>query len=526
MGKATIRYFAAGSMSSSYEYNRLMENPRPTPEGRLSEIARRVVNLATASLFVDMPFLDVALFRLRFDPDMRNVIPSWATDGREVHYDTNYVLGRYSEKASIVSHDILHVTLHCVFRHMFVHPEVNQRLWDLSCDIAVEHIISSLNMSSLDDGRAAMRDAYLGMLDNLPELMSAEKLYKTLGEAELSEEDFDVFEEAFGVDVHPWYIVENRSSGGMGPEREDDESDDGDAQNGPSSYGGQSEERTNDDAGSGSDDEAPHDEDSPEGEDASGEDQAHSREQLEREWEDASKSVQTGLETMHGRHGYASQAGTMLQALKAVNRRRYDYRNLLHAFCTWGEQIKINDEEFDYVYYTYGLDRYGDMPLIEPLEYKDVKKLRDVAIVIDTSGSVRGEAVQRLFERTFDLIMNENNAFKRFRIHLIQCDAQVSDDTVLTTRDDLDRALESMKFKGLGGTDFSPAFDYVDTLVAQGEFVNFKGLIYFTDGRGTYPEHCPAYKSAFVFIEDDYEDIDVPAWAIKIVLTEDEVRRL
>lgn len=507
------------------------------------EIARRVVNLSTASLFVDMPFLDVALFRLDFDPDMRNVIPSWATDGREVHYSAKYVLGRYSEKASIVSHDILHVTLHCVFRHMFVHPNINQRLWDLSCDIAVEHIIASLNMSSLDDGRAAMRDAYLGMLDNLPELMSAEKLYKLLGEAELSDEDFDVFEEAFGVDVHPWYIVENRAAGGVGPDYEDGEADDGNDADGPSlqgeadkdrtgdgadgqpSQGETDEDRTGDDA-DGALDEEPRDDNRDDGDSTSGDDQAHSREQLEREWEDASRSVQTGLETMHGRKRYASQAGTMLQALKAVNRKRYDYRDLLHAFCTWGEQIRVNDEEFDYVYYTYGLERYGDMPLIEPLEYKDVKKLRDVAIVLDTSGSVRGEAVQRLFERSFDLIMNENNAFKRFRIHLIQCDAQVSDDTVLATREDLDRALESIQFKGLGGTDFSAAFDYVDALVAQGEFINFKGLIYFTDGRGKYPERCPAYKSAFVFIEDDFEDVEVPAWAIKIVLTEDEVQQL
>lgn len=492
----------------------------------MSEIARRVVNLATASLFVDMPFLDVALFRLRFAPDRRNVIPSWATNGREVHYDTNYVLGRYSEKASIVSHDILHVTLHCVFRHMFVHPDVNQRLWDLACDIAVEHIIASLGMASLDDGRTAMRDAYLGMLDKLPELMSAEKLYKALEQADLSDEDFDVFEEAFAVDVHPWYIVENRSPSGTGPDYADEESDDGTPGEGPSSKGEQGEGRSRTDTDANTDNEKPYDDNGNGEGDASGDNQAYSREQLEREWEDASKSVQTGLETMHGRHGYASQAGTMLQALRAVNRKHYDYKNLLHVFCTWGEQVQVNDEEFDYVYYTYGLERYGDMPLVEPLEYKDVKKLRDVALVLDTSGSVRGEALQRLFERTFDLIMDESNAFKRFRIHLIQCDANVSEDIVLNTRDDLEHALDSMKFKGLGGTDFSAAFDYVNTLVAQGEFVNFKGLIYFSDGRGTYPERCPAYKSAFVFVEDDYEEIEVPAWAIKIVLTEDEVKRL
>ena len=45
-----------------------------------------------------------------------------------------------------------------------------------------------------------------------------------------------------------------------------------------------------------------------------------------------------------------------------------------------GEELKVNDEEFDYIYYTYGLEHYGNMPLIEPLEFKDEKRVRDFAI--------------------------------------------------------------------------------------------------------------------------------------------------
>ena len=32
----------------------------------------------------------------------------------------------------------------------------------------------------------------------------------------------------------------------------------------------------------------------------------------------------------------------------------------------------------------------------------------------------------------------------------------------------------------------------------------------------------PDYKAAFVFLEDQYEDRDVPVWAIKIILEKDE----
>lgn len=45
-------------------------------------------------------------------------------------------------------------------------------------------------------------------------------------------------------------------------------------------------------------------------------------------------------------------------------------------------------------------------------------------------------------------------------------------------------------------------------------------MIYFTDGRGIYPAKCPVYETAFVFMEEEYEDVDVPPWAIKIILEE------
>ncbi len=41
------------------------------------------------------------------------------------------------------------------------------------------------------------------------------------------------------------------------------------------------------------------------------------------------------------------------------------------------------------MFYTYGLSPlYGDMPLIEPLEYRDEKRIRDFCDATDTSSSV------------------------------------------------------------------------------------------------------------------------------------------
>ena len=80
-----------------------------------------------------------------------------------------------------------------------------------------------------------------------------------------------------------------------------------------------------------------------------------------------------------------------------------------------------------------------------------------------------------------------------------------------------------MQLRGFGGTDFRPVFDYVEQLRQAGEFTNLKGLIYFTDGYGAFPAYQPDYHTAFVFIDDEYNNPDVPVWAIKLVLQKDEI---
>ena len=66
----------------------------------------------------------------------------------------------------------------------------------------------------------------------------------------------------------------------------------------------------------------------------------------------------------------------------------------------------------------------------------------------------------------------------------------------------------------------SPAFTYVDKLVEEGVFHDLGGLVYFTDGWGTYPEWVPRYRTAFVFYDENHRPEDVPPWAIQTTLDE------
>lgn len=57
------------------------------------------------------------------------------------------------------------------------------------------------------------------------------------------------------------------------------------------------------------------------------------------------------------------------------------------------------------------------MPLIEPLEYREQRLVRDFVIVIDTSGSVDGEVVQKFVDTTLDVLTSEGAFCDRVNVH-------------------------------------------------------------------------------------------------------------
>lgn len=239
-------------------------------------------------------------------------------------------------------------------------------------------------------------------------------------------------------------------------------------------------------------------------------------------WQQISERAQVDIETASKKWG--NLGGGLHQGLNQLNREKYNYANFLKRFAVLGEAMQVNDDEFDLIFYTYGLKLYKNMPLIEPLEYKEVKRIKEFVVAIDTSGSVSGKTVQTFVQKTYNILKQTESFFSKINIHIIQCDAEIQQDSKITNAEEFEMFIKTMKLRGFGGTDFRPVFTYVDKLIEQREFENLKGLIYFTDGYGTYPSRKPNYNTAFVFLDEDYvETPDVPAWAIKLVLSTDDV---
>ena len=485
---------------------------------KLDRLGREVITLARNTLQVNLRFLDSAIGSLKLEQYQGTM----ATDGEKLFYDPAYVLKRYKECRENPARDYLHEIFHCVFHHAFVGPEMDQGLWNLACDIAAENAITDLHLSCTAAEREKKQQGDIDRIKEKVKLMSAEKIYHMLKEEPPTTEEFIRMMGLFTNDDHTdWYAPKQDYDDIETKKEKQDMSDEARHEEDESS---EEKRRQKREEKAEETDESPEDEDDEQqamDEASSPDDADESRSDLEKHWDDVAREMQTDLETFSREIG--DQKGGLMQSLRAVNREHYDYTAFLRRFAALGETLRVNDDEFDYIFYTYGMQLYGKMPLVEPLEYKEEMKIKEFVIAIDTSGSVSGPLVQKFVTKTYNILSERESFFSKINIHIIQCDAEIQEDKKITSPDEFDEYIRTMELKGFGGTDFRPVFDYVDKLKKNHEFTNLKGLIYFTDGYGVFPAHQPDYQTAFVFVEDEYNNPEVPVWAIKLVLQSDEV---
>ena len=453
---------------------------------QVNQLARKILSFSRDTLLVNLRFLDATIHQLKLQ--QLDEVDTLATDGQHLFYAPWYILNTYKQQKESIGRDYLHVIFHCLFQHLFVNKLVHQGCWDLACDIAVENAINDLDVNSLANPRQSAQAKVIDKLKKSLKLMTAEKIYRYYLDQNLSDEDLASIRQNFYTDSHAlWYVPPKQKPSDGDGEEGSSESEPGEGKPGKTGAG-----------------------------------HVISSQALTDLWQQISERAQVDIETASKKWGNLS--GGLHQGLNQLTREKYNYANFLKRFSVLGEAMQVNDDEFDLIFYTYGLKLYENMPLIEPLEYKEVKRIKEFVVAIDTSGSVSGKTVQTFVQKTYNILKQTESFFSKINIHIIQCDAEIQQDSKITNAEEFEMFIKTMKLRGFGGTDFRPVFTYVDKLIEQREFENLKGLIYFTDGYGTYPSRKPNYDTAFVFLDEDYvETPDVPAWAIKLVLSTDDV---
>lgn len=462
-------------------------------------IGQKILRASRDELYLGMRFLDVALSSFVYQ--MTTDISPFGTDGSKLYFHPQQLGGLYRQNRILVNRGYLHMVYHCLFRHMlkivpeekgsreinpseevladaelqaalsFAQQSTIQRYWNLACDIATEYLVDSCYHRSVRWSRSLLRRETYRKLEQAERVsektagklekkrvLNAERIYQKLWDWELSEKELEKLEVEFYVDDHRSWENQNSNPNSPNPK-------------------------------------------------------------LNQKWKDMAEQMETDLETFSKEA--SEKEGELLGTLTIENRQKQDYREFLRKFAVVREELGVDADTFDYTFYSYGLSLYGNMPLIEPVETREVKKIQDFVIVVDTSMSCSGETVRKFLETTYDVLSGSENFFQKVNVHIIQCDEKVQSDEKITNQEDLKQYMEHLTLYGEGGTDFRPAFAYVNELIQNNEFEDLRGVIYFTDGYGIYPKKMPPYQTAFVFLEEDYEDANVPAWAMKTVLEEE-----
>ncbi len=485
--------------------------------------AQEILKSSRNRIYLDLRFLEQALFRLR--PEEKEAI-FLGCNGEALYYNEEYLLRRYLHSPEAVGCDYLHMIIHCLYQHPFQAYEYEEKYWDLATDIAVTDVIREMELEWILEQIPGLCFRIAEEIRREVLLMSAGHITRYLRDVladggGLCGYSYEELKRLFQRDSHVcWYRgasrkkskrkLKGRTDGGEDREQEEEEEKKQPGEENKDADTGY-RRRTKGEAEEGRDG-IQGAQDSSIG--------LKYMQGLAGIWKEAAESVLMSSQSFT--KGQGKIPGSMILNIQKLVRERYDYAEFLRRFAVMNEKVKVNLDEFDYTYYLYGLRILEKIPLIEPLEYKEEYQVKDFVIVIDTSGSCSEGLAQRFLNKTYNILKQTEHFAEQVVIHVIQCDAAVQEDIRITSLEHLEEYIHKLELKGGGGTDFRPAFEYVDRLYREKAFQRLCGLIYFTDGYGTFPGKPPDYKTAFVFVERD-DCVEIPPWAIRLYLEEEEV---
>ena len=542
---------------------------------QLDEMGKKILDASRTDLYLSMRFLGPALHSLGFIMDLSTT--TVGTDAAYIRFNPNYLFRLYVDRPRQLNRTYLHILLHCVFRHMFTaRKKEDTELWDLSCDIAVSSIIDSMDYRAVTELTPEFRQRVYDRLREEVHVLTAERIYQYFLERKRNYLEELQLAAAFAMDDHSFWErmdqeedqEQNRDREDQDPQNPDPSSDHGDKENAGQDPDDRDSRQQDDpgrekprDKGEKDRDPAGNSPDRRQGGDSSGQEQNRqkdadspdlegrddrrqnsrgdrppggrrqqkrlprikSADELEGEWKETSKRMEA--EILASGKEASEERGSLDRILSISNRRRTDYREFLRKFAVLREVTTIDPDSFDYGFYNYGLEVYGNMPLIEENEYREMNRLRTLVIAIDTSASCQDVLVQEFLNETAAILRNIGQFFLTSTVYIIECDEHVQN--VLKIRDpgDLDRYAAEFHVKGGFGTDFRPVFTWIDEKRRAGEIEDMEALMYFTDGMGVYPEKASDYDTAFVFFNDEeMDDTKVPDWAVRLYIDGDKVR--
>lgn len=445
----------------------------------IEKISYEIIDESIKDLLMNFKFLDLALSSISFSSIDSDQISQIGTDGKIIYFNSNYLIEKFKEVKTETTINntrmIMHSLLHCLFYHpsvMINEDTIVESLWDLACDIATEYMIDDFNNpifgSKKTSKEAEKINVYIKIKNHLIKKFNndnfiVKNLYKYL--LDCSYEQVELYKKLFTIDEHyNWNYFKNED-----------------------------EEQINED---------------------------------KEKWDKVVEYTKTGIDILEKIKG--TKPSELHNQLKVLTSTKYDYKKFLLRFMEYKEEIGVDLDTFDPIYYTLGLSLYKNVPLIEYNEVKEIKRIEDLVLIIDTSASTYGRLVKKFISETWSIISQlfDDSLDYKVRLHIIQSDAAVQNYQLIESYEQYKEYMDNFELFGGGGTDFRPALEMVNVMKEEKKFNDLKGVLYFTDGYGEYPKQALDFDTVFVFcIDDEYisDEIVVPSWAMKIVLSKEDI---
>lgn len=226
------------------------------------------------------------------------------------------------------------------------------------------------------------------------------------------------------------------------------------------------------------------------------------------------------IKTLNEGNTYGNFSGNVEEVIKADKGEGESYREIILKHLTTKSKDREEPDTIDNMMYQYGLELYGDVPLIEPVDDKEIVSLHTICIALDVSGSCEDKVASLFLRETKNMLQDLKRLSSGGEVYYCECDTMLQREEFYESIEDIScEAWECREMRGFGGTSFVPVFERVDKLIKEGKEIDC--LIYLTDGWGEYPKKKPDYPVYFILPTGLCgENKTIPKWINSIKLKE------
>lgn len=456
-------------------------------------LACDIMTVTVREVVKEYDFIRKAVYSLGHEAD--DSIKTIGADYEKLYFNPSWVIALFKKNKK----KLVEAVIHCVLHSLMLHPSMSSeedKLFDAAADAAVFCMMRSANALSMTNSCHSNIDKLTKMCGSV----SAAEFYSLALRDDKAKSILFTLSSVLKNDDHSvWYRP---------PEKKKDE---GDEQN-----KGENQGMTEQDIGAGIADGSGDKKGSVKGMSDSADHDS------EREW---SAMLQEAKGLAKRSFAFGNMHGGMFDNIEKPDRfSRFSYIEYIKRFAR-SEIVAEDPETIDHVLYNWGIENLGDTPIVEFCETKEQCVVSDIIIAIDMSGSCGGETAVNFLRQIYTLF-EQMNIRSTVNINVVTFDTTITSEFTVRSRKDAQRLISDYRGIGWGGTDFICVFDHANEFAKKNHNRKLKGLFFFSDAFGSFPDEKPTYKTTF-FVPDEsktFGAVDyqfVPKWVDLVKYNDD-----